>query len=222
MYCPYVYLLKYKPTKQLYIGAEYSILNKVANPSNFWNIYFTSSNVIQNLRESSNDQTDWSFRILKTFSTEKETIEFEQYLLEKYNAADNPRFLNQRNGGGGNHSIESRKKMSLAKKGKPNGQKGTRWTEERRQRTLATRERNGTTGRGRKAIFTEEHRANLSKSRKGIVFSEEHRANLSKSHLGNKSSNAAAMVARKNKHAARTSHLFHELDFRNRLLICIF
>lgn len=59
---------------------------------------------------------------------------------------------------GRKHSEETKRKLSVAKKGRPSKLKGRK--------------------------LSEEFRKKLSESRKGIVFSESHIANLRKSHLG--------------------------------------
>ena len=128
IYQPYVYELTFLPTGQRYIGCEYGNVKKVAHPSNFWSTYFTSSRIIRELRENHDDQTDWSHRILSVHATEEETLDEEQRLLLKYNAAYNPMFLNRAQNGnkpsfrGGTHSDEVKKKLSKLNKGVPKPQ----------------------------------------------------------------------------------------------------
>ena len=44
-----------------------------------------------------NNITDFKFEILKTFKTSKYAYIYEAYLHNKYDAANNPRFINRRN-----------------------------------------------------------------------------------------------------------------------------
>lgn len=68
-------------------------------------------------------------------------------------------------------SEEHRKRISEAKKGKPNGREGTEWTEEQRKRIMAT---------------SDQRAEKVSKKLKGIVFTEERKKNISKSLTGKK------------------------------------
>lgn len=69
-YIPYVYLLKNKTTGLCYLGVRYS-KRQIANPSDFWVSYFTSSKLVQKLRETFGDR-DFSYRILHKFPNDPE------------------------------------------------------------------------------------------------------------------------------------------------------
>jgi hypothetical protein len=79
-------------------------------------------------------------------------------------------------------SEETRRKMSEAKMGKEPWNKGIPMTEETRK-TVSEATKGTHTG-----PFSDSHRENISKARKGMTFSDEHRANLSKAHKGKKAS----------------------------------
>jgi len=63
---PYVYIIRHKSTGLKYIGVEYSNGRKIANPSNLWSIYFTSSKTVASLI-SVYGKNDFQHRILHTF-----------------------------------------------------------------------------------------------------------------------------------------------------------
>ncbi len=79
-------------------------------------------------------------------------------------------------------SEESRKKMSLAKKGKPNGLKGKHWKCSEQARINIGK---GHFGNKNKPM-SEIGKKNISKAKKGTKYSEEHRRKMSESHKGNK------------------------------------
>lgn len=78
-------------------------------------------------------------------------------------------------------SEETRRKMSEAKMGKEPWNKGVPMMEETRKKVSEAK-------KGKPNPFSDSHRENISKARKGMTFSDEHRANLSKAHKGKKAS----------------------------------
>lgn len=94
-YTPFVYLLKFLPTGQLYIGSKTS---KGSSVNNLWSTYFSSSKVIKALiKEHGKD----AFRseVRKVFETREEALEYEYRLLKRVDAKMNPKFLNMSYGG---------------------------------------------------------------------------------------------------------------------------
>lgn len=122
-YVPYTYLLRFKPTGQLYYGSRYCNGKRgIANPSDLWTTYFTSSKVVEKLIEE-HGKDSFEYEIRKTFKERDETAKWEDRFLKKADAKNNPRFLNKTNGYGefaaGPKSEEHRKKLSTWQKGKP-------------------------------------------------------------------------------------------------------
>jgi hypothetical protein len=74
---PYVYIIKNKSTGLKYIGAKYS---KNSNPNNFWVNYFTSSKLIHKLIEFYG-VNDFEFKIIKTFNSVFDTLQYERKLI---------------------------------------------------------------------------------------------------------------------------------------------
>ena len=115
-YTPFVYLLKFKPTGQLYYGSR---TKKNCQITDLWTTYFSSSKVIKDLiKEFGKDAFEYEIR--KTFETKEEAISYEHRILKRINAKKNPMFLNRNNGGksfignqyGARASDETRQKMS--------------------------------------------------------------------------------------------------------------
>ena len=55
IYQPYVYIIKFKPTQQIYIGVQFRETNDIANPCQLWTTYFGSGPNIIKLREMFDD-----------------------------------------------------------------------------------------------------------------------------------------------------------------------
>lgn len=89
-YTPFTYLLRFKPTGQLYYGAKYA---KGCHPDILWTTYFSSSDEIERLRNEYGDDS-FECEVRKIFKTADEAIRWENKFLKKVKARDNPRFLN--------------------------------------------------------------------------------------------------------------------------------
>jgi hypothetical protein len=124
IYIPYTYILKFKVTGQLYYGSSYAnSTNKIANPSQLWNTYFTSSKEIHKLiSEYGIDSFDYQIR--KVFTTVEQTLAWETKILTKFDAAANDMWINKHNGGtkfkniGRVHDDEWNENISIALSGK--------------------------------------------------------------------------------------------------------
>lgn len=93
-YTPFTYLLKFKPTGQLYYGVRFA---KKCNPSELWTTYFTSSRVIKNLI-AKYGRNAFDIEIRKTFETKDQAVLWESRVLKKIDAATNSGWLNKSNG----------------------------------------------------------------------------------------------------------------------------
>ena len=95
IYQPYTYLIRFKPTGQLYYGAKYAV---GCHPDQFWVKYFTSSKVVEKLiAEFGID----SFEVLytKNHATGKAALGWEEMYLISVDAGRNGDYLNVHNGG---------------------------------------------------------------------------------------------------------------------------
>jgi hypothetical protein len=93
-YQPYTYLIKIKPTEQLYYGAKTA---KGCHPDQLWVKYFTSSKVVAKLiKEYGKD----SFEIvsIKLHETRIDALKHEELYLVSVNAGYNTKYLNKHNG----------------------------------------------------------------------------------------------------------------------------
>ncbi len=125
-YLPYVYRFTQVSTGKWYVGVRH---RKGCHPNDGYN---SSSKVVRPLIESCSD--DWIKEIVATGSKEA-MIELEQFILEELNAAQDPMSFNMHNSNGKFHNAghseetrrkmrrklpeETRRKMSIAKKGVP-------------------------------------------------------------------------------------------------------
>lgn len=112
----YVYKWTHIPTLKWYVGARYS---KKAHPTDD---YICSSIKVKPLIE--NNPTEWIKTIIATGNPD-DMVELEAKILKLFDAKNDPRSYNQHNGDGrfkskGPMSEASRKKLSLALKGRPN------------------------------------------------------------------------------------------------------
>jgi hypothetical protein len=199
-YKPYTYLIRFKPTGQLYYGASYANnRDKIANPSQLWVSYFTSSKEIQKLITEYGENA-FDVEVRQIFETAEQTLKWENAVLSKFNAKDNPDWLNKQNGDkkftNNGHSEETRRKISNSNKGQISNRTGLPLTEEHKKKIAAS-------NKGK--TFTEEHKLNLSVAsknrrhsietkqkmaeiRKGKTLSEETKQKISNAHKGRKCS----------------------------------
>jgi hypothetical protein len=132
-YVPYTYLIGWSKHNKWYYGCQYGVN---ANPSNLWNIYFTSSKKVKTFRKEFGDPD--IIQIRRTFKTKESARLWEHRVIERTNAVSKDKWLNAGNGGkeflnkGGYKLSESTKmnqrkpkpegfgeKISKAKKGVP-------------------------------------------------------------------------------------------------------
>ncbi len=115
-YVPYVYLVRFKPTGQIYYGSRYGMQ---ANPSQLWVTYFTSSVIVKALiKEYGSDSFESEVR--RTFETAAEATRWERRFLVKVSAKQNPMFLNRSDTVGDwkyTPTEEHKKTLSRLKKG---------------------------------------------------------------------------------------------------------
>lgn len=120
MSIPYTYLIKFKPTGQVYYGSRTA---KDCHPDELWVKYFTSSPTIKALRNEYGDDA-FEYEVRKIFETKKDCLVWESKVLVKFNARKNPMWLNKHNSDGKftapglPHTKESRLKMSRVQKGR--------------------------------------------------------------------------------------------------------
>lgn len=90
IYTPFTYWIFHKPSKKFYYGSRTA---KNCQPSDLWNIYFTSSGVVKTLIKEYGKES-FIIKIDKTFELASECLEYEYNVLKKFKAGKNPRFLN--------------------------------------------------------------------------------------------------------------------------------
>lgn len=100
IYTPYTYLIGWSNTKRWYYGARYAKSSKClyetgCHPDDLWVTYFTSSKVVKMYVLEHGDPD--IIEIRKTFSNEKDAIEWERKVLCKMNVIRDERFLNESN-----------------------------------------------------------------------------------------------------------------------------
>jgi hypothetical protein len=88
---PFTYKLIFKPTGQYYYGVRFA---KGCHPSDLWDKYFTSSKHIHKLIKEYG-LNSFSFKIMKTFTTEQAAIAHEYNVLTRVKADKNGKFINK-------------------------------------------------------------------------------------------------------------------------------
>ncbi|MFA6199309.1 MAG: NUMOD3 domain-containing DNA-binding protein [Bacteroidales bacterium] len=117
---PYCYLIGWSTLNKFYYGVQY---NKKANPDNLWNNYFTSSKYVKEFRELYGEPD--IVQIRKTFETKEKAIQWEFKVIQRLNCVRSEQWLNRSLAGkkfygisGYKHTEETKKKISVANKGK--------------------------------------------------------------------------------------------------------
>jgi hypothetical protein len=177
-YQPYTYLIRFIPTGQLYYGCSYANnKNRISHPSQLWNSYFTSSEIIKKLI---NEYGVDSFEVVssKNHKDKETTLLWEHRFLRRVDAKNNSRFLNQHNGAkdfkGGPHTEETKKKLS-----KPKSEEAKQKMRKPKSDSHKQNIKNGLSGLPK----SKEHCNKISISMKGIPrlpFTDEHKRNMSK------------------------------------------
>jgi hypothetical protein len=95
MTTPFTYVITHLPSKKRYYGVRYK---EGCDPSELWTSYFTSSGVIEELRNHYGDCA-FVFEIRRTFDTPERALRWEHTVLRRLKAASNDLWLNKHNGG---------------------------------------------------------------------------------------------------------------------------
>ena len=73
IYQPFTYLIKFKPTGQVYYGVRYA---RKCNPSQLWTTYFTTSKIIKQLIKEYGI-SEFEFQIRRVFNTKESAVLWE-------------------------------------------------------------------------------------------------------------------------------------------------
>lgn len=113
---PYTYLIKHRPTGQVYYGVRSA--NKVDPHEDLWNTYYTSSPKVQKLiEETGKDSFDVEVR--RVFETKEQAVAWETKVLRRCKVLHDDRWINQNVAGYIIPTEESNKKISDFHKDKP-------------------------------------------------------------------------------------------------------
>ena len=206
-YLAYTYLIKC-PNDKFYYG--YRAANETSPEDDLWNHYFTSSKVIQELREQYGDD-EFIATVDKTFETAEEAFEYEKnFLIENdcvksddwLNQACFPVFADNKGKKKPERSEEHRRKISEANKGKKLSEETKRKLSEAKKgmkRSEETKKKISESLKGRelseehkrkmseaKKGMSEETKRKMSEAKKGMKRSEETKKKLSEAHKGKK------------------------------------
>ena len=96
-YLPYSYLIGWKNHNLWYYGIEYGRSTKIANPSNLWTTYFTSSREVAKLRCSLGEPD--VIQVRKTFSTKDDALRWEEKVLRRLAVLKKQHWINRSYGG---------------------------------------------------------------------------------------------------------------------------
>ena len=200
----YTYLIKHKPTGQVYYG--FRSANTVAPEEDLWKRYFTSSKKIQQLVEETGADS-FTVEVRRTFDTQEQATQWETKVLRRMRVLESDQWLNQNIAGyiipteeskqkisefhkDKPKSAEHKQKLSASQKGKPKQSKVYQ-TEEYRKKMSELKKGEGN-GRYGMPVSEETRRkigeANRGKTpvNKGVPMSEEQKAKLREAMLGRK------------------------------------
>jgi hypothetical protein len=160
---PYTYYI-ICPNWKLYYG--YRSANKVSPEEDLWNVYFSSSKPVEELRKQYDDAL-FVATVHKTFETDEDARVYEEKFLTENGCVKSDFWLNRavypKEFCTPEHMTEeTKKKLSIALTG--------RKLSESHKENL----------RKPKPLRTEKHKENLSKSLRGRDFSESHKENMRK------------------------------------------
>lgn len=181
-YIPYTYLIKFKPTGQVYYGVRYA---KGCVPDDLWKTYFTSSKVVKSLIEEYGiDAFDYEVR--KTFENGDSARAWEKRVLKTLNVVNDDRWLNKNDTisiapmpgennpmYGKTHSEETKKRMSCDRKGKRSGENNPMYGKTHSEETKKKMQGQKRSHETKRKISqyaknrTDEHKENLKKSLQG-------------------------------------------------------
>jgi len=151
---PYTYLIRFKPTGQVYYGVRAGNVSLGLTPMQDFMIHYqTSSDQILSRLEDHGLEL-FEYEIRRTFDTEEQAYYWEQTVLRRCKVVGDNRWFNQNACGYIIPTAEGRKKISEFHKGKPKSES---------QRKKMSKSHQG-------KIRTAEHCTNLSKSQKGRTY----------------------------------------------------
>ena len=153
---PYTYLIKFKPTNQVYYGVRAGNVLLGLTPIQDFMIHYKTSceQILALLEDHGISAFEWEIR--RTFNTLTQAYYWEQTVLKRCKVVGDSRWFNQNAGGHIIPTAEGRKKISGFHKGKP--------------KPLSQRKKMSDSHKGK--IRTEQHCENLSKSQKGRTYPE--------------------------------------------------
>ena len=200
---PYTYLIKHRPTGQVYYGVRSA--NKVEPHEDLWNKYYTSSPKVQRLiEETGKDSFDVEVR--KVFETKEQAVAWETKVLRRCKVLHDARWLNQNVAGYIIPTAESNKKISDFHKGKPK-------SEDHKKKI-----RDGNIGK-KKPPRTDEYRALMSKLKSGENnpmygkgCTPERAANISAAKKGKPAANKGVPMTEAQKQKLRDKMLGRKVD----------
>jgi len=99
---PYTYLIGWSQISKYYYGVRYS---KDCHPNDLWTTYFTSSNLVKDLRQQHGDPD--IIQVRRTFDSRERAILWEQKVLRRMEVLNSPRWVNQNIAGAINIATQS-------------------------------------------------------------------------------------------------------------------
>lgn len=93
IYVPYTYLIGWSKLNAWYYGVEYGDKAKIANPSNLWSNYFTSSKRVKEFRKLYGDPD--VIQVRRTFKTRVEARDWEHKVLRRMKVVFDEKWLNK-------------------------------------------------------------------------------------------------------------------------------
>lgn len=167
IYIPFTYIIGWSKHKKFYYGAKYA---QGCQPSDLWESYFTSSEYVKEFRKKFGEPD--IIKIHKIFDDKDSCVMFETQYLSRIDAKNHPSFLNKSNGkknfgGVQNHSEVTKTKIKNAMKEiAKNDIEFSKKMSEAGKKIQGKRK-------------TEQHKANMSKARKGVPKSNSFKEQVS-------------------------------------------
>jgi hypothetical protein len=213
---PYTYLIKHRPTGQVYYGVRSA--NKVEPQEDLWNKYYTSSPKVQRLIEETGKES-FDVEVRRVFETKEQAVAWETKVLRRCKVLHDNRWINQNVAGyiipteesnkkisdfhsGKPKSEDQKKNMSVAQKGKPKKSTAYQTPEYRALMSkLKSGEGNGRYGKE----VSEKTRQRISDAKKGkqvahnkgVPMSEEQKAAIRATKAANPTKMSAESIARR-------------------------
>lgn len=174
IYLPYTYYIAWSGHNQHYYGVRYA---KGCHPDHFWTSYFTSSQVVKELREQLGEPD--IIQIRKTFPDKLSAIEWEHKVLRRLKVRTNEAWLNRSDNHAPKWTEKAREKHLQAVRGRTYSEEGKAALAERSKKLWADPEYKRSQSESISNGMTDDSKARIAAFQTGRTRTPEHKKLIS-------------------------------------------